>query len=144
VVKEIENGNIFHSSMEWITITVNTVGAMGKGLALEAKTKYPKLEKAYRYSLEKGSLAIGKPCKVMLIERSFMMFATKDHWKDPSRIEYIEWGLQWLSGLPISSIAIPPLGCGLGGLKWNDVYPLIKEYTSQIPQVEIYLPRRRK
>jgi len=144
MMKEITNGDIFHSDMEIITVTVNLVGAMGKGLAAQAREKYPWLYRTYQDNLEIGNIEVGKPYITYGIDKSFCLFPTKRHWKNPSQLIDIEWGLQWMSHQNIKSIAIPPLGCGLGGQKWADVYPLIKKYTSKIPQVEIYLPQRRR
>jgi O-acetyl-ADP-ribose deacetylase (regulator of RNase III) len=79
--------------------------------------------------------------------RSFVIFATKEHWRDPSRIEWIESGLSKLasavSELQLSEIAVPALGCGLGGLPWEQVKALIEEYLGEIPaSVRVYPPRR--
>jgi O-acetyl-ADP-ribose deacetylase (regulator of RNase III) len=144
-----KTGSIFTSECDILTCPVNTTGAMGKGLALEFKQKYPTLEAKYKSAC--GSYL--KNCSIYITSispKSVCFFVTKHHWKDPSKLEYIETGLKDLvdyldftNELKITdnfSIALPKLGCGLGGLNWQaDVKPLIETYLAEISnKVEIY------
>lgn len=108
-----------------IVIPVNTVGAMGKGLAKEAKERYPLAERAYRSALRIGCLEIGKVFPVYLPEKSLLLLPTKRDWRKPSELEYVKLGLMSLTRFMLRErkrIAIPKLGCGLGGLAWADVH----------------------
>lgn len=138
-------GDIFNSKMQTIVIPVNCKGSMGKGLALEFKNRHPNVYNNYKYQeIKIGKLLIYRVWyEKDKVKKWFVLFPTKDHWKNPSKIDYIELGLQSLNTMihaeAIESIAIPPLGCGLGGLDWHVVLPLIVQYAEQwdIP-VEIY------
>lgn len=131
-------GNIFNEDVEAIVNTVNCVGIMGKGLALQFKNKYYNNFKLYANACRRNEVVTGKVL-VYKIEPLFnpkyiINFPTKQHWRDKSKIEYIETGLddlvQTIHNLSIKSIAIPPLGCGLGGLNWNVIKQLIEEKLS--------------
>ena len=148
------NRDIFKTSEQTITIPVNTVGVMGKGLAGRTKHQFPDVYEEYQWACHSKELSIGKP---FLYKRKgeryipyfapwFLLFPTKGHWKNPSKIEYIERGLLWLKknykGLGITSLAVPALGCGEGKLKWEDVEPIIvKELNKLDIPVKIYLWR---
>jgi len=115
---------------------VNCVGVMGKGLAKEFKERFPENFKVYKMLCENKEL---KPGKLLVHYNKYnpkyiINFPTKDHWKEKSKLDYIEKGLKTLciqvNKFKICSISIPALGCGLGGLKWEDVYKLIVQYMS--------------
>lgn len=126
-------GNILNANTEAIVNTVNTVGVMGKGIALQFKREFPDNFKAYKAAVEQGEVQTGKVFihSHSLIEnpRYIINFPTKQHWRNASKISWIDEGLQDLRKripeLGIKSIAIPPLGCGQGGLNWSLVKPLI-------------------
>lgn len=111
-----------------ITITVNCVGVMGAGLALTAAQRHPGLVESYRQLLYDGELHVGR----VATSHGLLLFPTKLHWREPSKLWYISAGLKDLQRrrdeLGIEHLQIPPLGCGLGKLKWNEVKPLIHEY----------------
>ncbi|MBK8981085.1 MAG: macro domain-containing protein [Ignavibacteria bacterium] len=138
------NGNIFESNSQTIVNTVNCVGVMGKGIALEFKKRYPEMFKVYAEQCKKGLI---KPGILYLYKKSspwILNFPTKNHWKHPSKLEYIELGLQKFSNeyqkKGIISIAFPLLGTMNGGLKWTDVKVLMYKYLSELENldVEIY------
>jgi hypothetical protein len=161
-------GDMFFSKCQTLTVSVNTVGIMGKGLASRAKYQFPDVYVTYQDACRKKALKMGKP---FLYKREapfddeladdpatlsvpngvkwFLMFATKRHWRDNSDLQGIDEGLQWLvenyKTEGIKSIALPALGCGLGNLPWKDVGPIMCRRLSalQIP-VFIYLPRERE
>jgi O-acetyl-ADP-ribose deacetylase (regulator of RNase III) len=137
--------NILSSDAQALVNTVNTVGVMGKGLALAFKNHYPDMYDSYRYRCRTGSVQIGK-MDVHITDGKFIInFPTKEHWRNPTQIEWVEDGLidlrQTIIELKIESIAIPPLGCGLGGLDWLDVFPLIlSSLAGANVDLEIYQP----
>ncbi len=120
-------GDIFESECEAIVNTVNCYGKMGKGLALEFKNRYPEMFLVYKRACDEGRVKVGK----MHIWKNIINFPTKDHWRNPSKMEYITSGLQDLVEVikekGVKSIAIPPLGCGLGGLNFYLVKKQIEE-----------------
>lgn len=139
-------GDIFSSKLQTITCPVNTVGVMGKGLALEFKKTFPGLMSDYATACTMEWLRIGRPWiwKVNDV-RNVLCFPTKAHWKKPSTYEYIEQGLLGMVQLhaqgELHAVAIPPLGCGLGGLDWEKVKPLIEKYLGDLGiEVEVYEP----
>jgi O-acetyl-ADP-ribose deacetylase (regulator of RNase III) len=139
-------GNIFSSKAQTLTCPVNCKGVMGKGLALEFKKWFPGLFDAYKRACDKGDVAIGRPWMFQMSDvRQVLCFATKDHWKNPSTYEYIDLGLETLKNhydtMGIASLALPPLGCGLGGLEWNEVKPMIEKHLGQLSiPIEIFEP----
>ena len=138
-------GNMLESDCQTITAPVNCVGAMGAGLALQIKKTYPTVNPFYRFQCSVGRLVPGKPMIYNAITPQILLFPTKNHWKDPSRIEWVEYGLDYIVNnykrFGITSLAIPPLGCGLGGLNWIDVNALIQKHMSKLDiKVEIYIP----
>jgi hypothetical protein len=149
MIKWIENGDIFESQCDILVNPVNCVGPMGRGLAKEFAKRYPLLEGNHRARCEKGEVKPGY-LWVHTFPRAgheVLNFPTKDHWRKPSEIGFIITGLQSFCALvkkqPWSeaSYAFPPLGCGLGGLKWADVKPLIEQYLGSLPiNVEVYCP----
>src|SRR2546426_1288320 len=112
-------GNIFESPAQTLVNTVNTVGVMGRGVAVEFKRLYPEMFKAYREHCERGDLTIGRLFFYRTEHKSVLNFPTKKHWRQPSRPEYIEEGLktfaQTYERVGIHSVAFPALGCGNGG-----------------------------
>ncbi len=137
-------GDIFNSPSKIIVNTVNTVGVMGKGVALEYKNRYPEMFEGYKKLCEDGKLDVGMLYLWKKEEKWVLLFPTKKHWRNPSTLEYIELGLQkFLSSwdkLGANSIAFPRLGCGNGGLDWNEVRPLMEKYLKKVPmQIFIYV-----
>lgn len=136
-------GNIFDSPAQAITNTINTVGVMGKGLALEFKQRFPALFEDYRKRCEQGLVRPGIPYLWEDDHVQVLNFPTKRRWQDPSRIEDIEEGLKYLSThyqeMGIQTLALPPLGCGNGGLNWENVRPLIEQYLGPLPDLEVFV-----
>jgi O-acetyl-ADP-ribose deacetylase (regulator of RNase III) len=156
-------GDLFFSKHQTLTVSVNCVGVMGKGLASRAKYQFPDVYVYYQDQCKKKELRMGRPVlyrsessydKQLADEpdsftqsddRWFLLFPTKQHYRDKSDINGIEEGLRWLVNnykiLKIKSLAIPALGCGLGRLDWKDVGPILCRYLSimDIP-VWVYLP----
>jgi len=138
------NLDIFKSKAESIVNTVNCVGVMGKGLAKEFKKRYPEMYKEYRKKYENNQLKIGKLHIFKTLDHLIINFPTKMHWKNSSRIEWIEAGLNYFAKnykkWNITSVAFPQLGTSHGKLNWNDVKPLMEKYLNSIDiDVEIYI-----
>ena len=141
----VRNRDIFSSTMQTIANPVNCVGVMGKGLALAFKLHFPHHFFYYKSLCSARRLSPGILATFEEKNKNILLFPTKDHWRNPSRIEYIEEGLKYLvenyKELGITSLALPPLGCGLGGLKTKDVLSLCQKYLEPLPiPVELYLP----
>lgn len=149
---EYVKGNIFESKSHVIVNTVNTVGVMGKGLALQFKKNFPHNYKVYNKAcienkLEIGHLLIVEDNSLIYGEKTIINFPTKTDWKKPSEYSFIENGLKALRDVLISkkyeSIAIPPLGAGNGGLNWINVKVLIERYLNDLDcKVYIYEPNQ--
>jgi O-acetyl-ADP-ribose deacetylase (regulator of RNase III) len=131
---EFTTGDILHADVEALVNTVNCVGIMGRGIALQFKNRFPENFKAYAAACARGEL---QPGRMFVFEtgtltnpKFIINFPTKRHWRGKSRIKDIDCGLRALAGevrdRGIRSIAIPPLGSGLGGLNWGDVRPRIE------------------
>ena len=139
-------GDIFDSSCKTLVNTVNCVGAMGKGVALDFKKRYPEMYEEYRNLCEDKQIKPGQPYLYQeLTGVSILNFPTKDHWRSPARLSYIRDGLDWFRNhfeeLGIESIAFPPLGCGNGGLRWEDVGPELYDKLHDLPiKIEVYAP----
>ena len=147
-------GDMFLSEMQTLTITVNTFGVMGKGLALHARKRFPDVYAEYSHLCKQKMIEVGKPSLYRssfnpLIEngepKGFLLFPTKKHWRSKSRIEFIVDGLEYLIAhyrqWEIESLAMPALGCGLGGLPWKEVGPVMYRALVQLDiPVEVYLP----
>ena len=142
-------GDLLQAPVEALVNTVNTVGVMGKGVALQVKKAYPESFRAYVDAVKNGGIGIGNVQVVPVLSlrdvRYIIHFPTKQHWKNPSRLEWIEAGLldlrKKLLDHEIRSVAIPPLGCGNGGLDWKQVRPLIEKALQDLPlDVWIYEP----
>jgi O-acetyl-ADP-ribose deacetylase (regulator of RNase III) len=144
---EVTQGNLLHAKAEAIVNTVNTVGVMGKGIALQFKYKYPNNFKAYAKAHKAGDLKIGKmftfDLGALSQPRFIINFPTKQHWRAVSKLEYIDAGLadliQEIKRLDIRSVALPALGCSNGGLKWRDVKPRITRAFAALPEVRVLL-----
>jgi hypothetical protein len=134
-----------------IFIPVNCVGVMGRGLALDFKKKYPNLVWQYENLCQKHYLQVGFP-EFISFDGSclnIVLFPTKKHWKDSSQLHWIKSGLLELSvsanldfqywRKQARNLHIPKLGCGLGGLNWVDVRPLIAQFADMMPEHEMYL-----
>ncbi len=140
-------GNLLEAPVQALVNTVNTVGVMGKGIALQFKEAFPTNLKAYLEACKEGWL---QPGKLLVVreetldgEKVIINFPTKIEWFKKSRYEYIEEGFKELVKVieseEIKSIAIPPLGCGNGGLKWEKVRALMERYLSPLTDVEIII-----
>jgi O-acetyl-ADP-ribose deacetylase (regulator of RNase III) len=141
------SGDILKANAQALVNTVNCVGVMGRGIALQFRKAYPANWKAYEAACKRKELQPG----AMFIHdlgaatqpRYIINFPTKLHWKGKSRLSFIDAGLEALvkevQRLGIRSIAIPPLGCGLGGLRWKDVLPRIQSALEGIPGLEVLI-----
>jgi len=135
-----KEGNLLDEHTEALVNTVNTVGVMGKGIALQFKHQFPENYKAYKDAAAKNDIVTGKvqvvPIQEMHGTKYIINFPTKQHWRNPSKIAWIEEGLtdlhQQIIKYNIKSIALPPLGCGNGGLKWDNVKPLIEKLLANL------------
>jgi O-acetyl-ADP-ribose deacetylase (regulator of RNase III) len=160
-------GDMFFSNMQTLTVSVNLQGIMGKGLASRAKYQFPDVYVYYQDACRSKCVTATKPCiykreasldeeladlttplKTPNSVKWFLLFATKRKWRENSRMEDIEGGLVWFRDHAraegVQSVALPALGCGLGGLSWSDVGPLMCRYLHGIGiEVAIYLPRER-
>ncbi len=144
----IVDGDILSSNMQTLTVPVNTVGVMGKGLALQVKLQYPDVYAKYQWACRQGLLAMGKPYLYKPKANSvrwFLLFPTKRHWREGANLVGIEEGLRWLlanyKALGITSLAVPALGAGLGRLPWKSVGPLMCRYLAKLDiPVALYLP----
>ncbi len=142
-----QKGDILHSDAQALVNAVNCVGIMGKGLALQFKRAFPENFRFYAQACENGKVHLGSmlvhDLNRMTGPRYIVNFPTKQHWKNQSRLEDIEAGLKdlvkTLRELHIQSIAIPPLGCGLGGLNWSDVRPRIEDAFGALTEVQVEL-----
>ena len=140
---EIGSGNLLEVNADALVNTVNCDGFMGKGIALQFKQAFPRNFKAYEQACRAGEVVLGKMLVFdnggLLRPRFIINFPTKRHWRNKSRIEDIDAGLKALVDevrrLQIRSIAVPPLGCGLGGLDWHQVRPMIEGVFFSLPEV---------
>jgi len=139
------NGDLLASTMETLVCPTNCVGIMGAGLAAKFARRFPEVADAYNRSSKDGQVSPG----VLVLSRgpgahNILMFPTKRHWRDLSRLEDIVAGLANIRVFGIQSIAVPALGCGLGGLDWEIVRPLMEQYLGALDiPVEIYPPKER-
>ena len=147
MIKLTQGDLLKQDDVDAIVNTVNCVGVMGKGIALQFKNKWPANFTAYAAACRAGQVRPGRMLVFDsggLVRPNFIFnFPTKDHWRSSSRIEFIRDGLVDLVAqvkrLGIRSIAVPPLGCGNGGLNWADVRPLIEAAFETLPDVEVRL-----
>lgn len=142
----VKIGNIFETKCSTIVNTVNCVGVMGKGIALEFKKRYPEMFLDYVKRCNMSEVKTGTPYVYTYDEDlKILNFPTKDHWRSPSRLSYVIDGLDWFidnyEKYNIKSIAFPPLGCGNGGLTWDVVGPIMYQKLLDLPiDIEIYAP----
>jgi O-acetyl-ADP-ribose deacetylase (regulator of RNase III) len=148
VIRE-QSGNLLSSDAEALVNTVNTVGVAGKGIALQFRQAYPKNFRAYERAAKNGEVVPGKmfvwETGQLETPHYIINFPTKRHWREASKIEDIDVGLVDLARVireyKIHSIAVPPLGCGNGGLRWDDVRPLIIQRLNEVEaEVLLYAP----
>jgi O-acetyl-ADP-ribose deacetylase (regulator of RNase III) len=141
-------GDLLKAGTEALVNAVNTVGVMGAGLARQFRLAYPHNTAAYEKACRNKEVRIGR----MFVWESgrgplIVNFPTKTDWRQPSELAYIAEGLrdlrQVISDYDLRSIAVPALGCGLGGLDWDEVYPLIVAYLGDLEgvQVLVYPPQ---
>lgn len=144
----VTKGDLLKENVDAIINTVNCVGVMGKGIALQFKQKWPENYKAYAKACKENQVHTGQmfvhPLGQFAGKPYFIInFPTKAHWRSPSKLEFIVDGLNDLVRVirenKIKSIAMPPLGCGNGGLDWSIVRPLIEQAMSEVPDVEVHL-----
>ena len=144
---EHKTGDIFGEDAEALVNSVNCVGVMGRGIALQFKNLFPENFKAYAEACERGEVIPGRmfvyDSGMMTTPRYIINFPTKRHWRGKTRMEDIEAGLDALvreiRERNIRSIAIPPLGSGLGGLRWADVRPRIKAALGELDDLTVML-----
>lgn len=140
-------GDLLDAEVDALVNTVNTVGVMGKGLALQFRRAYPAMFAEYAKEARAGQVRLGRmhvwDNRAGEMPRYIVNFPTKGHWRDRSRLADIETGLEDLAAvvtrLGVASIAVPPLGCGLGGLAWAQVRPLIERTFAGMPDVDVRL-----
>lgn len=137
-----KHGSIFDSTAAVLVCPVNCVGVMGAGLAKEFKRRWPEACKWYFANCNRKQLRPGG--QVWTFEEKIIVFsATKDHWRLPSHIDWVEKCLTKIARLSIGldkSIAIPQLGCGCGGLDWADVWPLYEKHLGGLDcDVEVWI-----
>jgi O-acetyl-ADP-ribose deacetylase (regulator of RNase III) len=143
------SGDLFQSPAQTLVNTVNTVGVMGKGIALQFKKTYPEMFEEYRRLCERGDIKIGTLFLYRTPHKLVLNFPTKTTWRKPSRPEYIAAGLRTLvenyDRMGMHSIAFPPLGCGNGELDFDHVVrPIMHRYLSALPiRVYVYAPHAR-
>jgi O-acetyl-ADP-ribose deacetylase (regulator of RNase III) len=144
---ELAHGDILIANAEALVNTVNCVGVMGRGIALQFRKAYPENFKVYEAACERAEV---RPGKMLVFEtglltgpRYIINFPTKRHWKGKSKMEDIDAGLpslvQEIKERGIRSVAVPPLGCGLGGLDWDKVRPKILRAFEDLPEVRVVL-----
>jgi O-acetyl-ADP-ribose deacetylase (regulator of RNase III) len=144
---EFKSGDLLAEDVEALVNPVNCVGVMGRGLALAFKRFSPENFAAYAAACKRGEV---QPGRMFVFEtgqqtnpRYIVNFPTKRHWRDDSQLEDIDAGLtalvEEINTRNIRSIAIPPLGCGLGGLKWTDVRPRIETALGDSIDVKVVI-----
>lgn len=141
------SGNLFDAEVEALVNPVNTVGVMGKGIALAFKKRYPDNMQQYALACNQGRVVTGKMFVTETYElmgpRWIVNFPTKQHWRDKSQMQWVVDGLEDLRRFivenDVRSIAIPALGAGLGGLAWVDVKPRIGSALASLDAVEVFV-----
>ena len=147
MIHVISNGDILSSGLDAIMNPVNCVGVMGGGLAKRFKDCFPGNFLAYVSCCKEGGL---RPGRSFIFEtgtpeppRIIINFPTKDHWRNKSRLEFIEHGLKDLvsriGDYDIGNLGLPALGCGLGGLDWRDVKPVILDHLTGLKNLDVYI-----
>jgi len=136
-------GTVFSTDAKTKVNTVNCVGALGRGIALEFNLRYEGLESDYKLKCDTGQLRIGRPTLHEVSDKEWILnFPTKQHWRYPSKLEWIEQGLQYFAEnyklRDFQSIAFPKLGCGNGKLDWADVKEIMVKYLSNL-DIDVYI-----
>ena len=142
---EFKQGNLLEEDAEALVNAVNCVGVMGKGIALQFKQAFPENFQQYKQACDAKQVQPEQmftvPTGKLFNPKYIINFPTKRHWRDKSKIEDIQTGLKALVAevqqLGITSIAIPALGCGNGGLDWLEVKPLIESAFVELPEVKV-------
>ena len=150
-------GNLFDSRAEALVNAVNTVGVMGRGVALEFKHRFPENYRAYHIACKREELIVGKMFTFDLGRetsldqpRWIINFPTKQHWRNPSKLEFVRAGtedfVRVIESHGITSVALPALGCGTGGLEWKTVRGLLEVVLEPLDHVafEVFEPRIEK
>lgn len=143
---KIKTGDMFKSEAQTLVNTVNTVGVMGKGIALSFRLRFPEMYKDYVRRCRSGQVKLGRPYLYTDLTHQWVLnFPTKKHWRSVSRLADIEEGLRYLKQnykhWGIKSLAVPPLGCGNGQLDWKVVGPTLYRHLSELEiPVELYAP----
>jgi O-acetyl-ADP-ribose deacetylase (regulator of RNase III) len=141
-------GNLLLADADILVNTVNTHGVMGKGIALQFRNAYPDVYKSYAAACAEGAVRLGQMDvhdlgSIAGGPRWIVNFPTKGHWRSKSKLSDIRAGLEDLvrvvQRLGAKSVAVPPLGCGNGGLHWSDVRPMIEKAFSALPEVDVLL-----
>lgn len=146
MVKVIQEGDIFKSRAQTLVNTVNCVGVMGRGVALEFRKRFPDMYQDYLGRCQAKEVKLGKPYLYRRLELPWILnFPTKDHWRSVSRLEDIIRGLQYIERhykqWGITSLAVPPLGSGQGQLEWRVVGPTLYRHLTRLSiPVELYAP----
>src|SRR3990172_11331207 len=139
-------GDLFTSKAQTLVNTVNCVGIMGKGIALQFKNRFPDMFRDYEERCRHKEVKLGRPYLYStMFSQNILNFPTKDHWRSVTNLADIERGLQYLHNhykeWGITSMAIPPLGCGEGQLEWRIVGPTLYRFLSQMDiLVDLYAP----
>lgn len=144
---QYKDGDLLSCDAEALVNAVNCVGIMGKGLALQFKRAFPENFKRYKAACSADAVVLGQMfvCDLNGVRNPQLIinFSTKKHWKSRSRIEDIESGLaaliEEIKSRDIKSVALPALGCGLGGLEWESVRPLIESAALVLPEVKFHV-----
>jgi O-acetyl-ADP-ribose deacetylase (regulator of RNase III) len=139
-------GDLFESRAQTLVNAVNCVGVMGKGIAEQFKRRFPAMFEDYKRRSKRKEVRLGEP--YLYRDSSgvqIVNFPTKGHWRSPSRLADVEHGLDYLAKHAaewgITSLALPALGCGNGGLEWSEVGPLIHRKLNELPiDIELYAP----
>jgi O-acetyl-ADP-ribose deacetylase (regulator of RNase III) len=139
-------GDLFESQAQVLVNAVNCIGVMGKGIALQFRQRFPAMFEDYKRRCDQKLVCIGEPYRYQEANGAQIInFPTKDHWRSLSRLADIKRGLDYFaahaSAWSLSSVAMPSLGCGNGGLEWSEVGPLIYRKLHGLPiDIEVYAP----
>lgn len=140
--------SVFNSPAAVVANTVNCQGVMGAGLALEFALRHPDLEADYQLRCKAGAVQLGRPYLFPVSGcpyRAVLNVPTKQHWRFPSHLSWIEQALAYIASHynqatpPVTSLALPRLGCDKGRLEWSEVRPLIERHLGDLPDLTVYL-----
>src|SRR6266540_5949632 len=146
MIKAVHKGDLFDSGAQTLVNTVNCVGVMGKGIALEFKRRFPDMYDDYTKRCASGQVRLGQPYLFKRETRPWILnFPTKGHWRAVTRLSDITRGLDYLvkhyRDWGVESLAVPPLGCGQGQLEWRIVGPTLYRHLKRLEiPVELYAP----